>query len=1268
MWARRHRGIMCAGVLAGTLAACVSATGAGTRSHPRLLADSADVLRARQWIQDSPWYRSIVEEHRAAIEQFISRRPIYVSPVKQTYQYKMYSCPTHDVELLYEELSPFVHRCPQDTSEHFSGGKYDAAWSGWYNRELGSRLVWLGILYQLYQDDRYAEAGREILMRFAELYLKYPTANTILGPAHVFFGTLSESFWGVDMTYGYDLLYDYGGFSEDDRTILKERLFMPLAEITQQFPESASNRQLWYNNVSAAVGFLYDDQDLIDFALRGTYGFQWQLGSALPESGFWPEWSGYHFVALRGMIHLAEMARHNGLDLYHRAIAGRSMKAMFDAPFEIILPNYEFPRLKDSGGGNLLEYAAFYEVGYAVYGDRRYLALLYRTANARGTQVVGETSGLGRSRSPVSMFQLVPDLTPATLPLYPERSVNLEGNGFAVLRTGSGDDRRYLSLDYGIMGGEHGHPDRLQIGYFARGRNWIVDPLNESYFNPNLQLWYRQTIAHNAPVIDQTSQQWANGEPLFFGSLENLQVAAGMSREIYPGTTIKRTVLQIGEYFLDLVDVGSPESRILDWPLHGSGTVKVEGLALAPEDETLFGPEPGIPGYDQLSEIFSGTTDSSWTAVFTRPDGEHLAVVAIGEPGTRVFRAMTPPLGGFYKQMVADQSPIPMILSRRLARATRFAHLVTAYGEGPVPLTLTREQGGDTYRIERPGLVDEIGTDVDHGRFWLLRKEQDTPVLVSAFNASSVLDGNRVLISSPRVLRSVECRWRESVLEVETEDPLFGVRLAAGGVHSLTVNGIPVPFQIEGEFLIPAHDTEPFLEVLSPKDSSFIAGATQTLALRIWNPGDDTVRHVLRIRPSEDWSERVQSQLDWWGGVVNLLPLHKGSVQRRLSPEAFRLDASAFPRGGEQIEVEPGTSRTVQLSVSLAAETPPVKHRLVLSYGPARVVKDFSVHPPFRARVFVPTATSGLLRVELESERDTMQKVLVSVLECPGWDLGAQTDSTVSLAPGASARADFPGTFLGPWRPSQHYPVRVTLSAGGYSELIERDLYVTVATPVESPPSLDGSWEGWPQAFAATIDSVNQISKLLLGNQPWRGPEDFSARVRVLYDRTYLYVGAEVSDDSVVTQWDFPAMSYPWDTDCMEVVLDMRQNAAQGDDPPTPGLFRHLSMAGHRTTAFPAERWRGGGAGGPLLPAVLLVPGAETFFGTTPRGYALICRYPLSSLPGVLPRPGWTMGFDVAFSDNDGTTYRKNQHIWAGYGQNQSWWDMGTIGVLIFGE
>ena len=63
----------------------------------------------------------------------------------------------------------------------------------------------------------------------------------------------------------------------------------------------------------------------------------------------------------------------------------------------------------------------------------------------------------------------------------------------------------------------------------------------------------------------------------------------------------------------------------------------------------------------------------------------------------------------------------------------------------------------------------------------------------------------------------------------------------------------------------------------------------------------------------------------------------------------------------------------------------------------------------------------------------------------------------------------------------------------------------------------------------------------------------------------------------------------------------------------------------------------------------------------------MIARYPLSRLNGAAIVPGFKIGFDVAINDNDGTNYRKNQHIWAGYNQNQSWWDMGTIGALIFG-
>jgi hypothetical protein len=202
--------------------------------YPRLMADAKDIVTAKEWIKRYPWYRQIIEEHKAEIDNFIQHRPIYVSPIKQTYQYKMYVCPKHDVELIYDEFSPHEHRCPVDTNEVYKGEKYDSAWAGWYNELLGRRLVWMGLLYQFYGDEKYAESAREILLGFADLYLDYPIENTILGPAHVFFGTLSESFWGVNMAYGYDLVFNYKGFTQQDRKNLKEKFFYPLAKISSR--------------------------------------------------------------------------------------------------------------------------------------------------------------------------------------------------------------------------------------------------------------------------------------------------------------------------------------------------------------------------------------------------------------------------------------------------------------------------------------------------------------------------------------------------------------------------------------------------------------------------------------------------------------------------------------------------------------------------------------------------------------------------------------------------------------------------------------------------------------------------------------------------------------------------------------------------------------------------------------------------------------------------------------------------------------------------
>lgn len=1244
----------------------LAATAFSQRSHPRLIADKADIARAKQWVREQAWYRGIVEAHKRDIDRFIQKRPIYVSPIKQVYEYKMYSCPNHDVELLYEEFRPFDHRCRNDTTEVFRGGKYDMAWAGWYNRLLASRLVWMGILYNVYDDERYASAGKEILMQFADLYMKYPTTNTILGPAHVFFGTLSESFWGTDMVYGYDLLYNYKEFTDKDRAKLKNDFFYPLAKITQQFPESASNRQLWYNNVSAAVGFLYDDQSLIDFALKGKYGFYWQLGSATPESGFWAEWSGYHFVALRGMIHLAEMARHNGIDLYHLEIAGRSMKKMFDVPFDLILPNYEFPRSKDSGGGNILEYATYYEVGYAVYKDPKYLALLNLTNVVRGKQIVGETSALGEADAPVTMFNIAPELPKHSMEIIPETSVNLEGNGFSILRNGSGKDRRYLYLDYGIMGGEHGHPDRLQIGYYANGRSWLVDPLNESYFNPNLQLWFRQSIAHITPVVDQTSQTWTNGYGIFFGGLPGFQVSSGASTTMYPGSRITRTLLQVGDYFLDLVDFISPDRRMVDWPLQSFGTLALTGVRLSNEPRDLFGHEPGIPGYDQLREIRSGVTESGWTGTYIE-GGQHFMIKAIGERETRVFQAVAPRIGGFYKQMVKDPRPMPMIISRRVADSTRFAHLMHAYDRQPSVVDFSR-RSPNVYVVQRTEGTDIISLDIPRSEYWVMRREGNTVWSFSGFGVKEVRDGARVIVSSDFPLAEIECRWNGPNLSIKTPDQYNRIRVYAAGVNAFEVNGTPVPVRREGEYAILQRTGKVALELVAPTDSTLYLGRTNSISIHVWNVTANAIDGNVSLTLSPDWKERVNSQLTWWGGVVNLLPLNKGTVTRTTVPARYRSDANWIEgKTTENQRVPIGRASVFTMNLDIPNDAPPVTYLATIRFGTAEIRKTFRVTQPVTGDVKLANGGQGRVEVTLTNQTPVQQSIAARLSLDNAWRTTGSTERTLALQPFEKRIITIPTQPAGYNANNQYYPARLTLESGAFRHETEHDLYAGIAHFASTPPSLDGSWRGWVRENPMTIDKPTQAHKLLLGNQPWQGVADLSAKMYAMYDDQFLYVGADVLDQTVITTWDYPRMSYAWDTDCMEVVIDTRTTADQGTDPPTPGLFRHLSMPEYRKTELPQELWRGHGAGGPTLPKPLQVQNAETYFQKTDKGYTIICRYPLSSLNGLKPQPGMKIGFDVAINDNDGSTYRKNMHLWAGFTSNQTWWDLGSMGALFFG-
>ncbi|MEA2735001.1 MAG: oligo-alginate lyase, partial [Humisphaera sp.] len=84
------------------------------------------------------------------------------------------------------------------------------------------------------------------------------------------------------------------------------------------------------------------------------------------------------------------------------------------------------------------------------------------------------------------------------------QSVNKQQWHLAVLRSGKGDDRRAVWLDYD-SGGQHGHMDGMNLGLVARGLDLMPDfgypPVQFGGWDSPRANWYKSAWSHNTVVV-----------------------------------------------------------------------------------------------------------------------------------------------------------------------------------------------------------------------------------------------------------------------------------------------------------------------------------------------------------------------------------------------------------------------------------------------------------------------------------------------------------------------------------------------------------------------------------------------------------------------------------------------------------------------------------------------------------------------------------------------------------------------------------------------
>lgn len=479
-----------------------------------------------------------------------------------------YFCPEHSVRLRWDRHSPHHHCCPVD-GRSFSGEPYDSAWWREMNGQNASACYHLGLLWQLTGDAACAAKVAEILRRYADYYPGYEVHGDIPhnGPGKMNAQTLCEANCLLEMALGYDFIAD--SLSATEREHICDNLLRPAARFLQAHRSpQIHNHEVKINAAIAVLGFILEEDALIEFAVNQQYGLRWQLENGLLDEGLWFEGSiHYHYYALQGFMAFEKLARGSRwslLDLpYYRK--------MLDFPLSLLMPDGTLPLLNDClAGQEKLYHRDVYEFAWQVYRDPLYARVLH---------FIGEED----DAVDTLLWRDAP-LPVDPTPLIPQTTTFAPAAGLTVWRK----PRRgqALLIKHSPYGGEHDHYDRLNVLLWDNHVALLPDLGTTGYGAKMHYAYYKNSATHNTLSVNQTNQppaqpqllSWHHGDDFYWmDSLVDWRKAPDALNShtrvewdavAWRDILFRRRLLWLDDVLIDLSDVHNPHAQQLDWTLH----------------------------------------------------------------------------------------------------------------------------------------------------------------------------------------------------------------------------------------------------------------------------------------------------------------------------------------------------------------------------------------------------------------------------------------------------------------------------------------------------------------------------------------------------------------------------------------------------------------------------------------------------------------------------------------------------------------------------
>ena len=510
------------------------------------------------------------------------------------------------------------------------------------NHDLARQANKLALAYVLTDEVEFAQAAADILTEWIDLFPTYKVAG-FKGIATD--STLGEVQWAAAACAAYDLIYNAGVLTDQQKAALEQDVFKVSADVMFDCNHAyRSNWRIAGTGGVGLIGFCIGDRDLIDKALNGARdeegrlvrdGFVQQMTwSQLADGIYYERSSGYTNICLLFYTWMLEPARHSGLDLWHMEFdtatgheLGRDYEQQFDASGPKTFKNYfdaicyrTFGDVSIAGIGNdhggKLRRQFYWAPAWRAYGDPKY-AWLFRRDLPEG-KLVGDPLELMylTADMPAGEFSLAEDARIGLTGQHTNACTLLPNGGFALLRQDASENAVAVAVTFGDYANAHSHPDQLSICVYADGHLMVPEMKNHSYGHEGHIGWAKQTIAHNTVTVDEISQYpqrdhddvWvgdtkekpAHGKLVLFHPGEELKVFRGLTDSVYDGVILDRTIVLVDSVVVDFYRCRSADEHQYDLALHVDG-----GLA---ETSMEFGAiEDGPPsdhfGYNNLIDV-----------------------------------------------------------------------------------------------------------------------------------------------------------------------------------------------------------------------------------------------------------------------------------------------------------------------------------------------------------------------------------------------------------------------------------------------------------------------------------------------------------------------------------------------------------------------------------------------------------------------------------------------------------------------------------------